>query len=63
MNLSFCDIDTKFVRAKKGEAGYDSFKEIKGIKIGALTEKKGLSLSIFISPDNIHGSRIYYWEC
>ena len=40
MNLSFCDIDTKSVRAKKGEAGYDSFKKIKGIKIGALTEKK-----------------------
>jgi hypothetical protein len=25
---------------KKGEAGYDSFKKIKGINIGALTDKK-----------------------
>lgn len=45
---------------KKGEIGYDGFKKIKGTKIGALTDKNSLPLSIFISPANIHDFKIYY---
>ena len=44
---------------KKGEIGYDDFKKIKGTKIGALTDKNGLKLSVFISPANIHDSKLY----
>jgi len=44
---------------KKGEIGYDGNKKIKGIKISALTEKNGLPVSIFISPANIHDSKLY----
>ena len=46
-------------KQKKGEIGYDGFKKIKGIKIGVSTEKNGLPLSIFISPANIHDSKLY----
>lgn len=46
-------------KQKKGEIGYDGFKKIKGIKIGISTEKNGLPLSIFISPANIHDSKLY----
>jgi transposase len=46
-------------KQKKGEIGYDGFKRIKGIKIGISTEKNGLTLSIFISPANIHDSKLY----
>lgn len=46
-------------RQKKGEIGYDGNKKIKGIKISASTEKNGLPLSIFISPANIHDSKLY----
>ena len=44
---------------KKGDIGYDGNKKIKGIKISAVTEKKGLPLAIFISPANIHDSKLY----
>ena len=47
------------LKQKKGEIGYDGFKKIKGIKIGASTDENGLPLSIFISPANIHDSRLY----
>jgi transposase len=47
------------LKQKKGEIGYDGFKKIKGIKIGASTDKNGLPLSIFISPANIHDSKLY----
>ena len=47
------------LKQKRGEIGYDGFKKIKGIKIGATTEKNGLPLSIFISPANIHDSKLY----
>lgn len=46
-------------KQKKGEIGYDGNKKIKGIKISALNEKSGLPLSIFISPANIHDSKLY----
>ena len=39
--------------------GYDGFKKIKGIKIGILTDRNGLPLSLFISPANIHDSKLY----
>ncbi|MGE5373343.1 MAG: transposase [Phycisphaerales bacterium] len=45
---------------KKGEIGYDCFKKINGIKIGALTDKNGPTISVFISPANIHDSKLYY---
>ncbi len=44
---------------KKGEIGYDGNKKVKGIKISAITDKNGLPLSIFISPANIHDSKLY----
>lgn len=46
-------------KQKRGEIGYDGNKKIKGIKISAFTEKSGLPLSIFISPANIHDSKLY----
>ena len=44
---------------KKGKIGYDGNKKVKGIKISTLTDKNGLPLSIFISPANIHDSKLY----
>ncbi len=44
---------------KKGQIGYDGNKKVKGIKISTLTDKNGLPLSIFISPANIHDSKLY----
>ena len=48
------------LKPEKGETGYDGFKKIKGIKIGALTNKNGLTLSVFIPLANIHDSKLYY---
>ena len=48
------------LKPEKGEIGYDGFKKIKGIKIGALTNKNGLTLSVFIPLANIHDSKLYH---
>ncbi len=49
----------KILPQKKGEIGYDGNKKVKGSKISALTDKNGLPMSIFISPANIHDSKLY----
>ncbi len=59
LNLSGCNIDAKDIPAKKGDIGYNGNKKVKGINVSAITDYNGLPVAIFISPANIHDSKLY----
>ena len=46
-------------RTKGGSTGYDGYKKVKGNKLSALVDRRGLPLACMVAPANIHDSQLY----